>query len=580
MPVRKALLVGMNHYPNPRNELPSCENDASRFHELLVANYGFPAENCRLVLSQAADPSTPPEQNAASKRNVLGHLDWLFSGLNDGDIAVFYYSGHGYRTNKDGVMRDCICLYDDFLFGNEFSALTGGLPGGILSVMLDSCFSGGMDKTYFVAYDAAGTGVAEPGVTKNKFFWADAEQASKDFEDQQRPLPYQPFGGPVIPVRRPLIVEDALKAFSLQKAFVGPSGVVELTAADVVSKELDQPLNGLLITACNAEEKAAASTPATSGLSAFTYCLLSAWTDMRRVRSLDQLACADLHADAGTRLRQLNLTQTPLIKEPPVPPGLASRSFINLAVVPGASPALDSNGHPAVTDGPAPNPANLGGVARIEDLVRMVLGQMGKSEGGSTKGMDPMVTATAPTATALGTVPGIDDKGFWDVFNQVAPVALQLVSALTKEYEGTSKSMSVASVSIPSAADKGFWDYFNKIAPVALQVIGAVTGGKAFADGSATATSPTLTAMRPASSVAMTMQDKGFWDVFHQVAPYVIQIASTLSKSYNPSTKEFSATMKSGTVSVDDLPPATDKGFWDVVSSVAQVAVPILISAL
>jgi hypothetical protein len=177
-------------------------------------------------------------------------------------------------------------------------------------------------------------------------------------------------------------------------------------------------------------------------------------------------------------------------------------------------------------------------------------------------------------------MPAIDDKGFWDVFNSIAPVALQLVGSLTKEYEAGGKAMNVQTVSvdIPSSADKGFWDYFNTIAPVALQVIGSLTGGKAFeSNGSSGAASVTPSA---AASGTLSVNDKGFWDVFNKVAPTVLHIVGQLTKSYDPGSKSFSTAASKAVVTIDDIPPASDKGFWDVVSSVARVAVPLIVSAL
>jgi hypothetical protein len=170
----------------------------------------------------------------------------------------------------------------------------------------------------------------EIGLARNKFFWAEAEDAGKDFVDQLRPMPYASFGGPVVSPARPILIENATKVFQREKAFVVSGARTELAEADIVHKSMDQQLNGLLITACNAEEKAAASTPATSGLSAFTYCLTSAWRAMRTMMPVDQIVTSTLHVDAGNRLRALNLTQTPWVVEPPTPPGLAARSFVTL----------------------------------------------------------------------------------------------------------------------------------------------------------------------------------------------------------------------------------------------------------
>src|SRR5690348_2331538 len=133
----------------------------------------------------------------------------------------------------------------------------------------------------------------------------------------------------------------------------------------------------------------------------------------------------------------------------------------------------------------------------------------------------------------------MDDKGFWDSFSRIAPVALQLIGSLSKDYEAGGKGMSTITVAIPSPEDKGFWDYFNKIAPVALGAISSLTGGKAF-DGPAG--SATLTPAAPA------IDEKGFWDYFNKIAPVALHVLGELTKSYDPGSKAFSTDGTKATV--------------------------------
>jgi hypothetical protein len=38
---KRALLVAVNHYGNPQNDLPSCLKDAAQFKAVLQSHYGF-----------------------------------------------------------------------------------------------------------------------------------------------------------------------------------------------------------------------------------------------------------------------------------------------------------------------------------------------------------------------------------------------------------------------------------------------------------------------------------------------------------------------------------------------------------
>jgi uncharacterized caspase-like protein len=134
----KALVVGINIYTSAENNLPSCVNDSNKFSALLTDIYGF--SDIRKI-----------QDTEATIANMQEGLKWLFQDANPNDHLVFYYSGHGYRTLKDGVLKECLVATDEqFFFDDEFSVLTQSLPSGILSIVLDSCYSGGIDKDFYI----------------------------------------------------------------------------------------------------------------------------------------------------------------------------------------------------------------------------------------------------------------------------------------------------------------------------------------------------------------------------------------------------------------------------------------------
>jgi hypothetical protein len=130
---QKALLVGIDNY-SPPNKLPSCVRDAKEFADRLKTVYKF--DGIRILLD-----------SEATKKGIEGGLEWLFQGADPGDRLVFFYSGHGYSYAKGGVYEEALVPQDgQFFTDDELSARTQMLPPGILTVILDACFSGGMEK--------------------------------------------------------------------------------------------------------------------------------------------------------------------------------------------------------------------------------------------------------------------------------------------------------------------------------------------------------------------------------------------------------------------------------------------------
>ena len=83
--MRKALLVGLNHYPNPANNLKGCINDVLQTSRVLQQAYGFDdAREIRLLTDERATTAA-----------IVERLKWLVAGSQPGDVLVFHYSGHG-----------------------------------------------------------------------------------------------------------------------------------------------------------------------------------------------------------------------------------------------------------------------------------------------------------------------------------------------------------------------------------------------------------------------------------------------------------------------------------------------------
>ena len=141
--MKKALLVGINRYPDPGNELKGCVNDVRQMAETLKNRYGFPGDGNMRILTDAR----------ATTKAILDGLAWLAAGASPGDSLVFHYSGHGSQVpDKHGDettdrLDEILCPYDlDWdhpLTDDDLAAACANIPqGALLTVILDCCHSG------------------------------------------------------------------------------------------------------------------------------------------------------------------------------------------------------------------------------------------------------------------------------------------------------------------------------------------------------------------------------------------------------------------------------------------------------
>lgn len=141
--MKKALLVGINRYPDPGNELKGCVNDVRQMADTLKTGYGFPGNGDMRILTDAR----------ATTKAILDGLAWLTAGASPGDSLVFHYSGHGSQVpDKNGDettdrLDEILCPYDlDWdhpLTDDVLAAACATVPrGALLTVILDCCHSG------------------------------------------------------------------------------------------------------------------------------------------------------------------------------------------------------------------------------------------------------------------------------------------------------------------------------------------------------------------------------------------------------------------------------------------------------
>ncbi|HSV46983.1 MAG TPA: caspase family protein [Ramlibacter sp.] len=142
---RRALLVGINDYPQVENRLAGCVNDVFLMSSVLQER-GFSADDIRIVLDERATTA-----------GVLQRIDWLLDGVCPGDERVLFFSGHGAQVptyNMDGEpdhKREALVTWDFDWTANlgisdeDLARRYGDLPyEARLAIILDCCHSGGM----------------------------------------------------------------------------------------------------------------------------------------------------------------------------------------------------------------------------------------------------------------------------------------------------------------------------------------------------------------------------------------------------------------------------------------------------
>lgn len=132
--MRKALIIGINYYKEV-SDLNGCVNDAYNVKNVLERNADGTL-NFDINLMTAID-----EETIITKNILKDNIENLFSG--DPEIALFYYSGHGYIESTGGYLVTSECQRgDDGLDLNNLMNIVNDSKAKNKIIILDSCHSG------------------------------------------------------------------------------------------------------------------------------------------------------------------------------------------------------------------------------------------------------------------------------------------------------------------------------------------------------------------------------------------------------------------------------------------------------
>lgn len=264
----RALVVGVDAASNSYDDGLGYDRDARRFANLLTDWLGFDPTELRVLVNRQADRS-----------NVVAGLHWLLGDVQDGDIRVFYFSGLGFRTPSEGLLREVLVLHDgSYLFDNEIGFLTQQAPEQSVTMVLDTCFDGGLEQRL---------GGPELGVVKA---WQ-PDFTKMDLVDYRERIAniasYKPFGCQTVPLDR--------------------AGLLELQFGVSQRKEpTHSTMNAVLVKACQDHEVAVTGRECSGAYSAFTFSLCAFLESRGGFIDGDEAV-----AGAATELAAMGIGQSP-----------------------------------------------------------------------------------------------------------------------------------------------------------------------------------------------------------------------------------------------------------------------------
>jgi len=135
--MKHALLVGINNYKQPGNNLRGCVNDV-KLMKILCRRFGY--------------KTTILKNKKATQKNIIKILTKIIKKTKAGDRVMYYHSGHGAQVpdfNRDEIdgLDECLVTYDHN-WNNAFtddklaSCLKNLHKKAFLSLIIDTCHSG------------------------------------------------------------------------------------------------------------------------------------------------------------------------------------------------------------------------------------------------------------------------------------------------------------------------------------------------------------------------------------------------------------------------------------------------------
>lgn len=301
---RRALLVGINDYVNPQDQLEGCVNDVFSISAVLQ-ECGFDPEAIRTCLDRRA-----------TAQGILDRLEWLVEDFQPGDERVFYYSGHGAQMPVYGPTEEPDRLVEtlvpcDFNWSPETAitdehiyALYSQLPYDARLVMIfDCCHSGGVHRQG----GARARGITPPDDIRHRQLkwdvraqmWVDREfeRINADFSTSTKSnADFFGKGGSTLRLGRAAMLRAQTSQTEYRRAKTGAGAV--------------GPYLPMIIEACGEDQLSFEYRHGATSYGAFTFCFASI------LREYKSLTFAQLVERTKQKLAELQYGQTPQILGP------------------------------------------------------------------------------------------------------------------------------------------------------------------------------------------------------------------------------------------------------------------------
>lgn len=155
------VFVGISTYPNARNNLPYTADDARRTQAAMVRGAGMREGDAVLLVDQQATVA-----------NIRRAVENVGRQAGPNDMVVFFYSGHGGRTERSNFQPadpdnkdETLVFYDGQVTDDDFNEWLRPVRARQTLVVLDACFSGGFSKDIISAPGRMGLFSSEEDVT-------------------------------------------------------------------------------------------------------------------------------------------------------------------------------------------------------------------------------------------------------------------------------------------------------------------------------------------------------------------------------------------------------------------------------
>ena len=312
-PTRRALLIGINDYPQPENRLEGCVNDVFLMSSILQER-GFEPENIRVVLNERATAA-----------GIRDRLAWLLEDAGDGMERVLFYSGHGAQlpgynaVEKIDHVDECLVPYDfawskeTAIIDDDFFQLYSDLPfSARLFTIFDCCHSGGMTRDG----SHKARGLTPPDDIRHRLLqWNREEQM---WEERKLPPINDSFGGTATDRHKMMGAKGA--TFRLGRGMRLRRHTSAAQSARLIARKRALYLP-VILEACGENQLSYEYRHGTISYGAFTYALA------KNLRKQPAASFSSLLASTSATLTKLGYEQTPQLLGPskilklPVPAG-------------------------------------------------------------------------------------------------------------------------------------------------------------------------------------------------------------------------------------------------------------------